>query len=155
MRAAAGFADEKLHRVGVIGFFVAGHEGVEALYAVDKALGEQEIERAVDGGGLAAAGLGAQAIEQGVGAQRFVGLEDKGEHIAAGLGEFGAAASAGEARAVQARGEACWWCGVFGFGARCGHCGGHCPAGADISSFTAVMVCDIVRRYHVLMWRGG
>ncbi len=93
---------------------VAADEGVEALDTMDEALGEQEIQGAVDGGGLAATGQAAQAVQQGVGADRLGGLQDEAEDVAADGGEADAAAGTGRLGTGQAGGQGWSWLGLSG-----------------------------------------
>ena len=61
----------------------AADEGVHALDAVDQAVLDQEVERAIDGGRRRAEVLVAQLVEQRIGADRLVARPDELEHAAA------------------------------------------------------------------------
>src|SRR3546814_15433092 len=77
-RTVAAIADQERHRVLRRARVVAGNERVDRLELVDEAVGEQEIERAVDGRrrggtGAIAAGVvaGAAQFKQGGGLDRM------------------------------------------------------------------------------------
>src|SRR3546814_7580068 len=83
-------AEEERHRVRRRARVVAGDEGIDRFELVDEAVGEQEIERAVDGrrrGGTCAlaAGVvaGADQFKQVVGLDRLAGVGDQPEHARA------------------------------------------------------------------------
>ena len=93
--AAAVAADQELDGVVVADAFLAGDEGVEAFDAVDEAVLEEEVERAVDGGGHGVVADGLEAVEHGVGADGALALEHDAEHVAADVGQFAAGRRAG------------------------------------------------------------
>ena len=71
------------HRcVLVRGFVVAADKRVKPLHSVDQPLRQQKIQRAVNRGRLAAAGFGAQPVQQRIGAHRLAGLQDQTKHVA-------------------------------------------------------------------------
>ncbi len=55
----------------MVGLLVAADERVQALDTVDEALGEQEIQRAIDSGRLALAAAILQPVQQSIGADRL------------------------------------------------------------------------------------
>ncbi len=132
---AAKAADQELGGVvvGVPGVAVAADEGVEALDAVNQALGDEKIEGTVDGGRLAAAVARAQAVQQGVGTDGLAGFKDEAKHVAADVGELGAAAGAellGPGKAVfQAFGGS-----AFGVHLAPAVIGGFCLRGGGVAS---------------------
>src|SRR5262249_28983234 len=91
-RLAAG-ADQELPDMALVGIGAADI-GVERFDAVDEAVLDQELERAIDGGRLRAHTLLAEAIEQRVGTDRRVALPDQLEHAPALIGEPRAARQA-------------------------------------------------------------
>lgn len=98
---AAAAADQELGGVGVL--VETTDEGGQALHAVDDALGEQEVEGAVYGRRRGAAAVGAKAVEQLVGADRGLGLQDQAEDEAAQVRQAGVATPAQRGGAVELR----------------------------------------------------
>src|SRR5690606_26417874 len=86
-RRMAAVADQERHRMLRRARMVAGDEGVDRFELVDEAVGEQEVERAVDrrwrgGAGTLAFDVvaGADLFEQVVGLDRLAGVGDQSEH---------------------------------------------------------------------------
>ena len=97
----AGLAEQELCGVFVWGFVDASDEGGEAFDAVDEALLAEEFEGAVDCGGCGGFAVGAELVEQVVGAGGGRAFEDEAEDLAAQFGEFGAILFAEQGGAIE------------------------------------------------------
>jgi len=85
---AAMSANQQAHVVGFVRVGAAD-EGVQAVNAVNKAVFEQEIETAVDGGRLDAVIFGGEAVDEFVSLDRLVVRPDQFEHAPTQRGELG------------------------------------------------------------------
>ena len=90
--------------VGVAGV-VAADEGVEAFDTVDQAVFEQKFQGAVDGGRCGTGTVGAQLVQQRVGAHRLPGAQHQFQHLAAQLGQLRAMCRAARCCLVELGGN--------------------------------------------------
>lgn len=67
----------------------AADEGVQAVNAVNKAVFEQEVEAAIDGGRLDAVIFGGEAVDEFVSLDRLMIRPDQFEHAPTQRGELG------------------------------------------------------------------
>src|SRR5690606_14237327 len=109
-RRMAAVADQERHRMLRGARVVAGDERVDRLELVDEAVGEQEIQRAIDGGrrrSPGALGIGGVAdtelLEQVVGLDRLAGLGDEAQHPRPDRRQAQAAGAAGGLHRVDER----------------------------------------------------
>jgi hypothetical protein len=84
----------------------AADEGVARFDAVDQALLDEELERAIDRGRLGAAAVGAQGLQELKGADRGMALPDQFQHPPADIGQPRAALTAQRLRRTQRLGDA-------------------------------------------------
>ena len=99
-RGAAGGAQQELPRMRMAGTGAAD-EGVERRQPVHQPLGEQELERAVDGGRRRGVPFARQHLQDGVGAERTMALPDDFQHPPAHRGEPHPALAANRYRILQ------------------------------------------------------
>ena len=81
-RTRADVADQERNLVRLVRM-MAADERVDRFELVDKAIFEQEIERAVDGRRRGVAAVVAELVEQVIGLDRFFGRGDQFEHLQA------------------------------------------------------------------------